>query len=497
MIKNDPEVKEIMKRCYASTKTAAKVLFPDRFWLPFSELHDEIFRILDDDSIQQAVIAAPRGFGKTTIDTIAYPAKKIIFREKKFIVPISCTATKAVMDGENLKRELVGNRTIAELFGPIKSEAFSKEQWVTQSGTMVMPRGAGQQIRGILFDIHRPDLIVADDLENSEEVRNEELREKLAEWWFTDVCNSVNRAKNDWKIIVVGTILHEDSLLVKLLEDPDWHSVILSLCDDNLKSNWPDFMSDEAVGELHASHKRKGKLDLFYREYRNIPVSTEDATFRQEYFKYYKETDNDFIKNKKNLENVVILDPAKTVKIHSAESAIVGVGVDRASAKLYVRDVVSRKMYPDEIYNETFNMMARLKAHVLGVEETSLNEFIRQPLLNEIIKRNIPIGEPIWLKARAKKEDRIAQLVPYYRQGYIYHNETCCGGLETQLMSFPRSRLWDIMDAFAYIIELLELGDRYFEPAPLLDKDGKEDPEAEFRELEGEYEPMVKDWRYA
>jgi len=497
MIKDDPEVREILKRCFTSTKTAAKVFFPERFWLPFSQLHDEIFKILDDDSIQKAAIAAPRGFGKTTIDTIAYPAKKIVFQEKKFIVPVSCTATKAVMDGENLKRELMNNVTIGKLFGPIKSETFSKEQWITQSGTMVMPRGAGQQIRGILYDRYRPDLIIADDLEDPEEVRNEELRAKLREWWFSDVCNSIDRASNNYKIIVVGTILHEDSLLVHLLEDPDWYSVSLSICDDNLKSNWPGFMSDSEVAKLHASHKKRGQLDLFYREYRNIPISTEDATFRQEYFHNYSETGAEFVEAKKNLENVVIVDPAKTVKLHSAESSVVGVGVDLASARLYVRDVVSRKMYPDELYDEMFGMVARLNAHVVGIEVTSLNEFIKQPILSEIIKRRVPIGEPIWLNARAKKEERIAQLVPYYRQGYVFHNETCCSGLETQLMSFPRSKLWDIMDALAYIIELLELGNRYFEPAAYLDKEGKEDPEAEFRELENEYEPVMKDWRYA
>ena len=129
-LREDENIKDLMAQCFKSTKTSCKVLFPERFWLPFSTIHDEIFKILDDDSIQQAVIAAPRGFGKTTIDTIAHPAKRILFQEKKFIVPISATATKAVMDGENLKRELVQNRVIKELFGPMKSDSFLKEQWI-------------------------------------------------------------------------------------------------------------------------------------------------------------------------------------------------------------------------------------------------------------------------------------------------------------------------------------------------------------------------------
>ncbi|GAF73751.1 unnamed protein product, partial [marine sediment metagenome] len=167
--------------------------------------------------------------------------------------------------------------------------------------------------------------------------------------------------------------------------------------------------------------------------------------------------------------------------------------VDLASARLYVRDIVSRKMYPDEIYDELFGMAIRLDAKVLGIEETSLNEFIRQPIKNEMFKRGI-FFELVWLKARGgmKKELRVKELVPYYRQGYIYHNAACADvkKLEQQLLMFPRSRLWDIMDCEAYIIEMLELGERYFSP-----KDNPEDIESEYDDLD--YEESISNWRYA
>jgi len=347
-----------------------------------------------------------------------------------------------------------------------------------------MPRGAGQQVRGNLFNRYRPDLIIADDLENSESVMSAEQRQKLKDWWFSDVCNSVNRSRKDWKIVVVGTVLHEDSLLVNLMEDPAWHSVQLSICDDQYHSNWPDFMTDEEVMKLRNEHEHRGQLDMFYREYRNIPVSTEDATFRPEYFKYYDEPE---LADKKDIETVIMIDPAKTVKLHSADSAIVAVGIDRASAKLYVRDIVASKLYPDELYDEAFKMAARLGANVVGIEVTSLNEFITQPIKNEMSKRG-QYFQLIELKARGKKEDRIAALVPFYRQGYVFHNKACCGGLEAQLLAFPRSRLWDIMDALAYVVEMMELGERYFEPPE------QDDPEDEFNELD--YDEAVNDWRY-
>jgi predicted phage terminase large subunit-like protein len=205
-----------------------------------------------------------------------------------------------------------------------------------------------------------------------------------------------------------------------------------------------------------------------------------------------KLTDVD-IQQDRNIETVVILDPAKTVKIHSAESAIIGIGIDLNSAKVFIRDIISEKMYPDEIYDALFGMGTRLGAKVLGIEETSLNEFIKQPIKNEMFRRG-SFFELIWLKTRGgmKKELRIKELVPYYRGGYIYHNASCATitKLEQQLMMFPRSALWDIMDAEAYLIEMLELGERYFSP-----KDNPDDIEAEYKELD--YEKEVSNWRYA
>ena len=145
-------------------------------------------------------------------------------------------------------------------------------------------------------------------------------------------------------------------------------------------------------------------------------------------------------------------------------------------------------MYPEELYTEFFNLILKLNAKVAGVEVTSLNEFIVQPIKNEMHKRG-QFFELIELKARQKKENRIAALAPFYRQGYIFHNPNVTSGLESQLMSFPRSKYWDIMDAFAYIIEMLEIGERYFEPPDL------DDPEAEYAELE--YEKPLNNWQYA
>ena len=480
------DVEEVMAQCFASTKIAAKTLFPDRVSRPFTSIHDVLFDLMDDPTKQKVCIAAPRGFGKTTLNTIIHPAKKILFQEKHFIMPVSATASSAVAQGENLKRELLSNTDIGRFFGPMKSDVFSKEQWVTANDIMVMPRGAGQQVRGQLYKNYRPDLIIIDDLETTEGTASEDQRKKLKEWFYSDLCNCVDRSRNDWKIIMIGTVLHEDALLVELLDDPEWHSVRLEICDDDFNSHWPDFMSSEACKTLYNEYKAKGQADVFFREYRNLPISTEDATFKTDYFQDYAE---EGLKGK-FLKYVVIVDPAKTVQMHSADSAIVCWAVDQDGRKLYFVDCVSGKFRPDELYNEMFDMVERWKATILAVEVTSLNEFITQPIKNEMRVRGV-FPRFVELNARGKKEDRIAALAPFYRLGYVYHNPRVASKLESQLMGFPRSKLWDVMDAAAYIVELMELEGDYFHPSDDYDVLEAEDYSELEEESELHYVPYV------
>ena len=124
-------------------------------------------------------------------------------------------------------------------------------------------------------------------------------------------------------------------------------------------------------------------------------------------------------------------------------------------------------------------MVFRLKAMVLAVEVTSLHQFISQPFENEMRVQNV-FAQFHELKAVASKEERIGCLAPYYRQGYVYHNKVCCTKLESQLVGFPRSKLWDIMDATAYIVKLLDDLAIYFDPTY------NEPNEDEFLELQYE-----------
>ena len=512
----DSATQAILQKCSVSTKIHSKTFFPERFSLEFEpEIHDPIFDLIDGPE-NKVAIAAPRGTGKTSTVALGLMSRYVLFRHTGFICYINKSHEAASLQTENLRRELVTNRDIRRYFGSFKAkkldssfdEVFSKKAWVAFD-TLVWPRGAMQQVRGVLFKNDRPGLIVIDDLEDPDRIENDEIRAGWYQWLYADVIKAVPRFHRNWKIVYIDTLKHEDSVLQKLLDSPEWASIRLELCDDDFKSKAPGFMSDEDILKEWEEHVDAGQSDVFFRELRNLPISTKDAAFQQSYFHYYNlppgrtaqegdlpETLDVDLQQDDRIENVVLVDPAKTVKLHSAESAIVGVGLDLNSAKLYVRDIVSEKLYPDELYEQIFSMGQRIGAKVIGIEETSLNEFIKQPIKAEMFRRG-KFFELVWLQARGggsskSKPLRIKELVPYYRLGYMFHNASCesIRKLERQLLMFPRSKLWDIMDCLAYVIQLLEKGERYFSPA-----ENPEWDEAEYEELT--YEDPVENWRIA
>lgn len=500
------DLDEVLEECYNDTALFAKTLFPELFFAQFTELHDQIFELIDSGAPKIA-IAAPRGLGKTTIArTVA--AKGILYRDKRFIPYIGQSATIAEMHTEGLKRELRSNNDVRDLFGDVKTvdysdlgldDTFSKLCWAAFGECLVMPRGAHQQIRGQLWGKYRPDLIIIDDLENKDEIQNEENRRKLRDWFFSDLMKCISRYDRNWRFIYIDTLKHEDSLLQRLLDSSDWESLHLSVCDENYKSLAPSYMTDEEIAHEVEVHREEGILDIFAMEYMNLATSKEDASFKQEYFKYYNESE--LLLRGDAVESVVIVDPAKTKKIQSAPTAIVGIGLDYSRAMICVRDVINERLYPDQIYDQSFGMAERLGARVLAIEVTSLNEFITQPVRNKMMHEGVYF-ELVELHARGGtsekgKIERIKSLVPYYRQGFVYHNRTSCRDLEQQLLAFPRSKRWDVMDATAYIVELMQLGERFFEAKP---KDGKlsedyYDTEDEFAELENSYDPPLTGWR--
>ena len=181
------DIIDISKMCYKDSKKAAKIIYPERFYRDFDKEHDKIFDLLDNSDNPRKVIAAPRGTGKTSLSNLLIPTKKLAFLDSRFVVPVSNTSAAAEQQSENLKQEFMSNPVLKTIFNINKTRNFSKKQWMVEIAgerSMIWPKGAGQQVRGMLFQNSRPDLVVVDDLENDENLHSEVQRARLKEWFF-------------------------------------------------------------------------------------------------------------------------------------------------------------------------------------------------------------------------------------------------------------------------------------------------------------------------
>ena len=326
-------IDEVLALSYANIEVFCKTFLSESFYANFSPLHREITSRLDGSS-KKVAIAAPRGLGKTSLAR-ALVARAILFRQYEFIMYVSNSETVAELQTENIKRELKTTQEIRTVFGDIEvddhdlgfDENFSKKAWVTYGTTLVLPRGAGQQVRGLMYKSTRPQLIIVDDLEKHNELENPENRRKLKEWFWSDLLKCVNLYTSNYRILYIDTLKHSDALLEDLLNASDWDSIRLDLCIDTptgITSAVPELISTRELRNEIELHRNNNTLDVFYSEYRNVPIAHENQGFSAEYFKYYEETEIE----KNRLENYIIVDPAKSVNMKSADSAIIGIGVN-------------------------------------------------------------------------------------------------------------------------------------------------------------------------
>ena len=181
------------------------------------EFHKELWGLCTS-AHKNVAIAAPRGHAKSTAVTHSYILASVLFRERSFVMIVSGTEEQSMQFLGDIKKELIDNEHIKKLFGVgrIIKDAETKVIVEMDDGHQfqIVAKGSGQKVRGTKWGNKRPDLIVCDDLEEDEQVMNKERREKFRRWFFGALVPCLSKKG---VIRIVGTILHMDALLERLM----------------------------------------------------------------------------------------------------------------------------------------------------------------------------------------------------------------------------------------------------------------------------------------
>jgi hypothetical protein len=526
------DIDELILPCIDSTAHMLTTLFPHYITRPFSPLHYDIFSHIDDPLKRLVCLAAPRGFGKTTIIGLGLPARLALFREAHYIVYVSSSVSEAAKKVKILAQELTYNPIIKELFGNLKGVKWAEEtgeiELSDENGPFcfIQAKGAGSQVRGLRWREYRPEIFIVDDLENKEESKNEKIRADLKDWFFGTLMGAMDNADySTSRLILIGTVVHQDSLLANLIEEKDglkineleldeetkiiietkekFSALRLEACNDLYESLWPEFMSTATIRAKAAMARLRGQLDSFFMEFRNLVVAGENATFLPSMFKHYSEQDEKYKKEITEGETIILIDPCKKRKGDGAKCAIMGVTFNNTINRIFIRDLINEKIIGLDVYEKACDMADLLGTSIIGVEVTGIEDYIIFPFQQYITDRRKGYYEIVEIKATGDKEDRVRGLSPFYRMGVIYHNcmEHVFGPLETQLLGFPRSKFWDAMDIESHMIKMFDLGNRSFSRPPTIELEKgvgyKEIDEYKALLLEDKREPYLEKWRCA
>src|SRR5574337_773278 len=248
--------------------------------MPTPEFHREVWELYASD-VPNCYCVAPRDHAKSTAFTYDYIMSEVLFRNSDYVILISSTEDKAQEHLINISEELHVNEDLQREFDISEFETDQKTEIVVACKDgyrfRILARGAEQKIRGTMWNGKRPNLIVCDDMEDDEQVENRDRRAKFRRWFFRAAKQALSKRG---RIRVHGTILHEDSLLMRLTKNSAWKGLFYKAHESyNDFSNllWPQRWSEKELRMKQKEFEDDGDPDGYSQELLNDPLDRKDS----------------------------------------------------------------------------------------------------------------------------------------------------------------------------------------------------------------------------
>ena len=422
---------------------------------PIPPFHKEMWALCCSNKPKVA-IAAPRGHAKSTAITHAYILSMMLFRVKNFCLLVSDTEGQAAEFLGDIKAELTGNDELKSTFGIKKilkdTETNIIVQFKDNEKFRIVAKGSEQKVRGLKWGNKRPDLIVGDDLENDDIVMNPERREKFRRWFMNALipCGS----DTCW-VRIVGTILHMDSMLQRLLDDPTWEHLFYEAHNHDFSEIlWKEQYSQKRLLDIRAGYEAQNDLDGYSQEYLNKPVAKGNAYFNPDYF-FDFDRDKSGKWLKPNLEYYAAADFAISEKEKADYTVILVAGVDPTGV-VHVVDVKKFRGDADVIIEELLATQKMYKPNVFTFETEKIDKAIG-PSLNRAMMREATYLNINTITPTKSKTTRGKSIQAMHKAGAIKYDKEASwypdfySEMQTITDSGPRGKHDDTFDAFSYI----------------------------------------------
>jgi predicted phage terminase large subunit-like protein len=423
-----------------------------------ADFQKEMFEITENEELKLAIIVAFRGSGKSTIMTMSYPIWSILGKQqKKCVIILSQTQQQAKIHLTNIKRELESNELLRRDLGPFEEQS---DEWGSTGlffpkfNAKISTASSEQSIRGIRHGAYRPDLIICDDVEDLTSTKTKEGRDRTYSWFTGEIAPLGDR---NTKIIMVGNLLHEDSLLMRLKENVEKQKVnviyraypVVNESEEILwNGKYPTMEDLEIDKKLHGDEK------AWQREYMLKIIADEDQLVKREWIQYYDELPEN--KEEYKYRGALIgVDLAISSSNYADYTAVV-VGHVYGPAddlKIYIeRNPINKRMdFPTTIeeikrvvkFSKRFDERPQLYIEDVGYQKAAIQTLNKQGVDAKSFKVN----------GRDKRE-RLDSVTYMIRHGKVFFPREGVEDLIQQLIYFGVEKHDDLVDAFTMVLHV-------------------------------------------
>lgn len=452
----------------------ATTYFPHYLTKKPSLLHEHLFSrlpaVVGREKGAHDIVVAPRGAAKSTLVSLIFPIWASLTGLTHYTIIVMDAYAQAALALEAIKAELESNPRLAMDFPKFtgKGRIWREGEIVLKNSVRIEGVGAGQKLRGRRHGPFRPDLVVLDDIENDENVRSPEQRDKLETWLLRAVLK-LGAADGSMNLFYIGTVLHHDAVILRMARKPGWHlarfKALMQMPNNMTKwETWEEILRNDGEGAAHDYYKankedmdegavlnwpdmqsleqlmmqRAESLSAFATEQQGEPIA-ENAPFKNLTYWVQKKTDWRYY---------AAIDPSlgKQGKTRDPSALLVG-ALDRSerSPVLYVVEALIRKRLPDMIINDAIALQSEYHCQLWFVESVQFQEFFRTELMNYAIQKGIYLPA-VPINNTSDKSLRIERLQPAIAAGTIRFHATQTTLIE-QLTQWPNSDHDDGPDA--------------------------------------------------
>lgn len=422
-------VAEVIQHAAVDSIFFSRHFFPKTFRQEPAPFHSEVWGLLDNPDARYVNIQVMRGGAKTTI-VRAYMGKRIAYGISRTILYIGASESKTIDSIEWVKNQVERNKQYATVFGLRKDKPWTGDRArvaheLEGHGAWLVGIGITGSVRGLNIEDHRPDLIIVDDVIGEGNSATPEQRRKVAELILGAVKESLAPRSEvpDAKMVIINTPQDFEDLSQLALTDEQFKSARFGCWTPDTEdlpvefqeSSWPARWSSEELRAEKRAAIARNMLSLFAREMECRLVTTETASFREEWIKFFGPEEQEQEPPLHEMWTVLVIDPVPPPSDIQIAKGMIGKDfeamsvIGRWKGKYYVLETICNRGHdPSWTVAMFFELANRWQVRKIIVETVAYQKVLSW-LLKEAMKRAGRYWPVEDFKDRRSKIDRINQ----------------------------------------------------------------------------------------